>query len=80
MKQGPSIYNLYCVNTGCEKSIYSNAIQTQAIFDIDNLTAAHICTGCRHKLISAIDMEIGRMLSSSGIRMPDWSFSKHPNN
>jgi hypothetical protein len=74
MNQAPSFYNLYCVNIHCDKSIHLHGVQTRAIFDIENLTATHICTGCRQPLFSPMDIEIGQMITEAGMSIPHKSY------
>ena len=70
MNQAPTLYNLYCVNIHCDKSIHLHGIQTQVIFDIENLTATHICTSCRQALFSPMDIEIEQIITQAGAMMP----------
>jgi len=70
MNQAPSFYNLYCTNIHCDRSIHLHGVQTRAIFDIDNLTATHICTGCHQPLFSPMDIEIEQMITEAGARIP----------
>ncbi len=67
MSQALSLYNLYCINTHCVKSIHMHGVQTPVIFDIENLTATHICTGCRQELFSSMDIEIEQMIVKAGV-------------
>jgi len=69
MNQVPSLYNLYCINIHCDKSIHVHGVQTQVLFDIENLTATHICTGCRENLFSPMDIEIEQMITEAGARI-----------
>ena len=71
MKQIPSFYNLYCINVDCDKSIHLHGVQTRVIFDIENLTATHICLGCRQPLFSPMDIEIEQMVTEAGVRIQD---------
>ena len=70
MNPGPSFYNLYCINIHCNKSIHLHGVQTQVIFDIDNLTATHICTSCHQGLFSPMDIEIEQMITEAGATIP----------
>jgi hypothetical protein len=63
-----SLYNLYCINMSCEASIYRNSVETQVIFDAENLAATHICTCCRQPLFSAMDIAIERMTAEVGVK------------
>ena len=61
--QSVSFFHLYCLNVKCKGSIYQRAMDIEVPFDVDNLTATHICPCCDQPLVSTMDMEIKKIMA-----------------
>jgi hypothetical protein len=63
MNQPNSHYYLYCMNIQCKVSIYHHTSELQLPFTAENLGATHICKCCDQPLVSAMDIEIKKVMS-----------------
>ncbi len=61
-------YNLYCLNAKCKASIYHHPKDIEVPFDLENLSATHLCPCCDNPLVSKMDMEIKKMVAEIALR------------
>jgi len=60
---------LYCINSKCDVSIYKNSDYTEVNFNQENIVATHYCPCCGKQMLSAIDVEIEELTTSTDARL-----------
>jgi len=61
MNYSSTTFHLYCVNTECSTSVFSNTIHIRLPVTVKNLLTTHYCFCCGNQLVSSIDLEIEQL-------------------
>ncbi len=70
MRDNYPLYNLYCINMHCDRSIYRNINRLEIPFNEENLMRTHVCVFCNSPMTSAMEMEIEHLIVEVGVRLP----------
>jgi hypothetical protein len=65
MNHPTNLYYLYCMNVQCQLSIYHRMVERRVPFTAENLVKTHICSCCKDEMISAMDIEIKKVMAEA---------------